>query len=209
MEIYSLEYKFSRVIFAFQILVQIKIHPLWRPSVMKKIIAFAGSNSSDSINKQLAFYAASLVENVETNLLDLNDFVLPMYSKDLESAEGIPENAYKFLEIIRGCSGIVISLAEYNGAYTSVFKNLFDWLSRAEQKNWLEKPMLLMAASTGERGGKSVLDIAADRFPRHDAEIVAKFSLPSFNDNFKNGEIIDAELNSQLKEQVKTFQNSL
>ena len=176
---------------------------------MKKIIAFAGSNSSDSINKQLTAYAASLVENVETTLLDLNDFVLPMYSKDLESAEGIPENAKKFLEIIKGSNGIVVSLAEYNGAYTSVFKNLFDWLSRAEQKNWMGKPMLLMAASTGARGGKSVLDMAADRFPRHDAEIVAKFSLPSFDDNFKDGEIIDAELNSQLKEQVKTFQNSL
>ena len=31
---------------------------------MKNIIAFAGSNSKTSINKQLATYAASLVEEI-------------------------------------------------------------------------------------------------------------------------------------------------
>ena len=41
---------------------------------MKKIIAFGGSNSKESINKQLASYAANKVENVEVSLLDLNDF---------------------------------------------------------------------------------------------------------------------------------------
>ncbi|MEM6517277.1 MAG: NAD(P)H-dependent oxidoreductase [Bacteroidota bacterium] len=176
---------------------------------MKKIIAFAGSNSSDSINKQLATYAASLVENVETQVLDLNDFHLPIYSKNLESKSGIPDNVVKFLDKLKGGDGIVISLAEYNGAYTSVFKNLFDWLSRAEQKNWLGKPMLLMAASPGPRGGKSVLDIAADRFPRHNANIVAQYSFPAFHDNFKDGKIINEELNQQLKAKVETFQNSL
>lgn len=180
-----------------------------REKRMKKIIAFAGSNSSDSINKQLVVYTASLVDDTETTILDLNDFDLPMYSKDLESTEGIPENANKFLDVLKGGDGIIISLAEYNGAYTSVFKNLFDWLSRTEQKNWLGKPMLLMATSPGARGGQSVLAIASDRFPRHDAEIVAKFSLPNFNDNFKDGKITNQELNNQLKEQIETFQNSL
>ena len=37
---------------------------------MKNIMAFAGSNSKTSINKQLAKYAASLVENAEVTTLD-------------------------------------------------------------------------------------------------------------------------------------------
>lgn len=51
---------------------------------MKNILAFAGSNSSNSINKQLATYAASLVKDANTKILDLNDFELPIYSIDLE-----------------------------------------------------------------------------------------------------------------------------
>ena len=39
-----------------------------------KIIAFAGSNSSKSINKKLATYASSLFENAEVEVLDLNEF---------------------------------------------------------------------------------------------------------------------------------------
>ncbi len=176
---------------------------------MKHIIAFAGSNNSDSINKQLATYASGLVDGVKVTILDLNDFELPIYSKDLEAESGVPENAVKFLDHLKKSDGIVLSLAENNGAYSAVFKNLFDWLSRAEQKNWLGKPMLLMATSPGARGGQSVLQMAVDRFPRHDAKIVGKFSLPSFNDNFSNGNITNEELNNQLKEEIKQFQESL
>ena len=41
---------------------------------MKNIIAFAGSNSKNSINKQLAVYAANQIKDVDVRTLDLNDF---------------------------------------------------------------------------------------------------------------------------------------
>ncbi len=176
---------------------------------MKRIIVFAGSNSSTSINKQLATYASILTDNAEATILDLNDFDLPIYSTDLESKKGIPDEALRFLELLKTGDGIIMSLAEHNGSYTTVFKNLFDWLSRAEQKNWLGKPMLLMATSPGARGGQTVLNIAVERFPYHDADIVGEFSLPSFHDNFSNGKIIKEELDQELKEQVEQFKNAL
>jgi len=176
---------------------------------MKKIIAFAGSNSKTSINKQLASYASSLVNNVETTVLDLNDFELPLYGIDYEIDHGIPGNAHRFLEYIKSTDGIILSFAEHNGAYATVFKNIFDWMSRIDGKLWSEKPMLLMATSPGGRGGATVLDIAEARFPYMGGNIVGKFSLPSFGDNFKDGKIINADLNSQLIEEVKQFQSSL
>lgn len=176
---------------------------------MKNIIAFAGSNSKQSINKQLASYAASLVDNVKTEVLDLNDYNLPHYSVDLEQENDFPENAKRFVEAIKNADGIIIALAEHNGAYTAVFKNLFDWMSRVEQKTFQNKPMLLMATSPGARGGVSVLDIAKERFPRHDADIVGEFSLPSFFDNFSEGKISNDTLNDQLLIQVKQFEKAL
>lgn len=172
---------------------------------MKNIIAFAGSNSKTSINKLLATYASSLVTEANTSILDLNDFELPLYSIDLENEHGIPDNAHKFLEHIKSADGIVLSLAEHNGAYTTVFKNLFDWMSRIDGKLWSEKPMLLMATSPGARGGATVLDIAKGRFKFMGGNIVADFSLPSFNANFSNGKIINEELNTQLLVEVEQF----
>ena len=176
---------------------------------MKNIIAFAGTSSKESINKQLVTYASSLVENVNTTILDLNDFELPLYSIDLEKEQGVPENAHKFLVYLKSADGLVISLAEHNGAYTTVFKNLFDWVTRIEGKLFFNKPMLLMATSSGGRGGLTVLEIAQGRFPCHDGNIIEVFSLPFFGKNFYEGKIINNDFDEQLKNAVQQFQKSL
>ena len=59
----------------------------------KKIFAFGASNSSDSINKQLAKYASGLFKNVTVDFVDINDYEMPIYSKDREKANGIPQLA--------------------------------------------------------------------------------------------------------------------
>lgn len=176
---------------------------------MKNILAFAGSNSKNSLNKLLATYASSLVTTANTTILDLNDFELPLYSIDFENEHGIPNNAHQFLAHIKSADGIVLSLAEHNGAYTAVFKNLFDWMSRIDGKLWSEKPMLLMATSPGARGGATVLDIAKGRFKFMAGHIVADFSLPSFNANFSEGKITNNALNEALKQNVLIFENAL
>jgi len=176
---------------------------------MKKIIAFAGSNSKESINKQLAIYASKQIENVKVSILDLNDFEMPMYSVDHQSEHDIPQKAKELLEIIQLADGIILSLAEHNGAYSAVFKNVFDWMSVIDGKLWNGVPMLLMASSPGARGGASVLEIAKNRFPYMGGNIVAEFSFPSFNENFKNKKIVNKSLSLKLKEQIIIFQNNL
>ena len=142
-------------------------------------------------------------------MLKLNDFELPIYSIDLENEKGIPDDAHKFLDIIKSSDGIVLSLAEHNGAYAAVFKNLFDWMSRIDGKLWSEKPMLLMATSPGARGGATVLEIAKGRFPFMGGNIIADFSFPSFGANFSEGKISNEELNDDLKSKVDQFQKSI
>lgn len=172
-----------------------------------KIIAFAGSNSKHSINKKLATYAASLFENAEVEVLDLNDFQMPLFSVDIEKEIGQHLLVKAFLEKIASADILVVSLAENNGNYSVAFKNVFDWCSRIGAKVFQDKPMLLMATSPGARGGATVFEIAKSAFPRYGADIKATFSLPSFNDNFdvEKGKISNLELDNQLKEIVKVF----
>lgn len=174
---------------------------------MKNIIAFAGSNSKNSINKQLATYTASQVENANVTTLDLNDFDLPLYGIDYETEHGIPADAQRFLDFIKNADGIVLSLAEHNGAYAAAFKNVFDWMSRIDGKLWSNVPMLLMATSPGARGGASVLEIAKGRFPYMGGNIVADFSLPSFGQNFTDEGITDAALRKTFENSVAAFES--
>ena len=170
-----------------------------------KIIAFGGSPSKNSINKKLATYAASLFTNAEVEILDLNNFQMPLFTVDLEAEIGQHELAKAFLAKIESADFLVVSLAENNGNYSAAFKNIFDWCSRITPKVFQEKPMLLLATSPGARGGASVLEIAKTAFPRYGADIKATFSLPSFNANFdiEKLEISNAELDNQLKEIIK------
>lgn len=170
-----------------------------------KIIAFGASPSKNSINKKLAIYAASLFANAEVEILDLNNFQMPLFTVDLEAEIGQHELAKAFLAKIESADFLVVSLAENNGNYSAAFKNIFDWCSRIDVKIFQEKPMLLMATSPGGRGGASVLEIAKTAFPRYGADIKATFSLPSFNANFdiEKLEISNPELNNQLKEIIK------
>ena len=167
-----------------------------------KIIAFAGSNSQQSINKHLASYASTLFENAQVEVLDLNNFEMPVFSVDLEKEIGQHEKAQLFLNKIENADILVISLAENNGNYSVAFKNVFDWSSRITKEVFQQKPMLLMATSPGPRGGASVLEIAKNNLPRYGGDIKATFSLPSFNTNFdlEENKISNAELDNQLKD---------
>jgi chromate reductase, NAD(P)H dehydrogenase (quinone) len=167
---------------------------------MKKILAFGASNSKNSINKHLATYAASLFKNKSIEIVDLNDYEMPLYSIDYEKEKGIPQLAHDFFAKLGEPDLIVVSFAEHNGAYSTAFKNIFDWTSRINGKLFQGKPMFLLATSPGVRGGSSVLAIASDRFPRQDAKVVGTFSLPSFNDNFdvEKGEISNEEFKNDL-----------
>lgn len=173
-----------------------------------KIIAFAGSNSSKSINKKLATYAAGLFENADVEVLDLNDYESALFSVDRESEIGQAKEAQAFIKKIETASLLIVSLAENNGNYSAAFKNLLDWCSRIEKGYFRHKPMLLMATSTGARGGKTVLEIAQSNLVRFDANIQAVFSLSSFNENFntENNKISNLTFDNELKITIKNLQ---
>lgn len=176
---------------------------------MKKILVIPGSSSKKSINKELAKYSAGLVQNSEVEVIDLNDYELPIYSVDREEEFGIPIQAINLVEKIENSDGIVISLAEHNGSYAAAFKNILDWSSRHKQGLWSDKSMLLMSTSPGARGGATVLQSAATSFPFLGAKVAATFSLPSFYDNFTSDGIVDEELKSKFSEALDTFEKAL
>lgn len=99
-----------------------------------KTAAFAGSTSSKSINKKLLTYTLQQFKNQEVELLDLNDFEVPIYSMDREEELGIPEAILELANKLDDADLILLSLAEHNGSYTAAFKNTYDWLSRIKER---------------------------------------------------------------------------
>ena len=165
-----------------------------------KIVAFGASNSKTSINKALAAHAASLVDGAEVEVLDLNDYELPLFGVDREAELGSPDLAKEFFAKIGASDALVVSYAEHNGSYATAYKNLFDWCSRIDQKVFQKKPMVILATSPGPGGAKNVLAAAVGSAPHFAGDVRAEMSFPSFYDNFdvEAGEIKNQELKEQL-----------
>ena len=127
---------------------------------MKKILAFAGSNSSSSINKQLVDYVVFRLDNVKAKTLLLTDYDIPMYSEDIEKNEGFPVGIQELKQEIAACDGLVIAVNEHNGSVSAFFKNILDWLSRVDRSFFGERKILLMSTSPGGRGAAGALAVS-------------------------------------------------
>ena len=167
----------------------------------KRVTCFAASSSRNSINRQLVTYVASLVEDAAVEVLDLNDYELPLFSVDREAELGEPPLAQAFLDKIHASDALIISFAEHNGCYSAAYKNLYDWVSRIQAKVYQDKRMLLLATSPGGRGGKSVLELALGQIPRFGGEIRGSVSVPLFMDNFDvdRGAISNADIDAEIR----------
>ncbi|WP_310414942.1 NAD(P)H-dependent oxidoreductase [Chamaesiphon sp. OTE_8_metabat_110] len=125
-----------------------------------KILAFAGSARKDSFNKKLVKIAAegAKAAGAEVTYLDFRDLPLPLYDEDLETAEGLPENALKLKAMMKAHQGFLIACPEYNSSITPLLKNAIDWASRPEPGEpslvcFKDKVAILMGASPGALGG--------------------------------------------------------
>lgn len=171
----------------------------------KRLLVFGASNSKKSINKQLAQYASQQLNDFTINLIDLNDFEMPIYSIDRENDTGIPDKARLFKSQIESADGIIISFAEHNGSFAAAYKNIYDWTSRLDKQTYHGKPMLMLSTSPGARGGKGVLEHAKSIYGRICPEHVT-FSLPSFHQNFNQEKgITEDEHNNQFHLAIKAF----
>lgn len=169
-----------------------------------KIIAFGASTSSTSINKALATFTANLVEGAQVQVLDINNYLVPMFSEDLEKEIGHAEGAQGFLRDLAQADAYVISFAEHNGHYPAAYKNLFDWASRINRAMFGDKPAVYLATSPGPGGAKSVLAAATASAPFFGGNVKASVSVPSFYDNFdlEQDAVTNPEIVAELKAAV-------
>ncbi len=125
-----------------------------------RILAFAGSARRESWNHRLVSVAADGARQAgaEVTLLDMRDYVIPLFDEDCESERGMPAPAAAFKEQLVSHHGFLIACPEYNSSITPLLKNAIDWASRAAPG---EAPLIafrgklatLVSASPGALGG--------------------------------------------------------
>jgi chromate reductase len=126
-----------------------------------RVLVLAGSTRTGSFNRKLAAVAAGELRSagMEATLADLRDYAMPLYEGDAEAAQGVPDNARRLKEELRGHDALVVASPEYNGSFPALVKNIIDWLSRPAAGEpplavFRGKPAALLSASPGPGAGK-------------------------------------------------------
>ncbi len=176
---------------------------------MKKILAFAGSNSSKSINHQLIISTANLIDFAHVDVINLSDYSVHMFGVDIEEKEGSPSKMFELMNLIQTYDGFIISTPEHNSMPPAFFLNIIDWLSRIDRLIFGNKPTLVMSTSPGPRAGISALTILENTLPRFGAEITGVFAFPSFNENLKVNIIQNEKELEKLKKQIQILKNRM
>jgi len=175
-----------------------------------RLLFIAGSAREGSYNKKLARLGARVADanGLEATFADLGDYPMPLYDADLQTGEGIPENALKLEALMKVHTGIFIAAPEYNASISPLLKNSLDWVSRIRRDG--EEPLAVFktrvfalgAASPGGMGGirglvtvRTVLEMGLSALVLPD-----QFLCPRAADAFdENGHLKDREAQERFK----------
>lgn len=119
------------------------------------ILAFATSIRTGSFNQQALDIAAAAARKAGADVteISLSDYQMPLFNGDLEVTSGIPDTVEKLGKLVASHDGLLIASPEYNGFFSPLYKNTFDWLSRLDDSPFSGKAAALLGASPGGFGG--------------------------------------------------------
>ena len=125
-----------------------------------RILAFAGSNRTNSWNQRVLHIAARGASDAGATVtrIQLQDFPLPLFDQDLEAEQGHGEHSFALKKLFAEHDGLLMACPEYNSSITPLLKNTIDWVSRpvGDEPRLVAfdgKTAALMSASPGGLGG--------------------------------------------------------
>lgn len=120
-----------------------------------KILVFAGSIRTGSLNQQLADAVATEITRTDADVtrLSLADYPMPLYNGDAEAQSGPPDHARALKAVFAAHAGVFIVSPEYNASVTPLLKNTLDWIARVRDKD--EPPLAAYKNRVFALGGAS------------------------------------------------------
>ena len=157
-----------------------------------RILAFAGSNRADSVNRRLAEAAAAALRDggLEVSFKDLRNYPMPLYDGDEEAGGGTPAAVLEFQQQVREHAALVIASPEYNGSFSALIKNTLDWISRPAAGDpplaaFQGKKAAILSAAPGRGGGQRGLKHLRELLEMIGVQVVrSQVSVPMANEAF-------------------------
>jgi len=177
-----------------------------------RVLVFSGSTREDSANKKLVKEAARLATQMgaKVAIIDLKDFPMPFYDRDIEEKNGQPTNASRLREMMIRSDAMIIATPEYNASVSGILKNTLDWVSRNEKGQpsrdaFKGKRIAIMSAAPGNGGAERALNHLRSIIEDIGGTVVGtQVSVPdSYNAFAPDGSLKNAQLQEKLKREIE------
>lgn len=180
---------------------------------MKKILAFATSNSRQSINHKALAHLTTFLPREDVQLLDIRDWDIPIYDVDLEREQGVPLPIQQLAQQLQTADGLILALAEHNAYITAFFKNILDWLSRVDRYFLSGKKVMLVGVTPGRGGAAYAIEAMRLLVHRYGGEVAAELKIPSYRYNtVEEGSGVrfsNAEIRTEAQQKLEEFAHAL
>jgi chromate reductase len=125
------------------------------PQAKVKVLVFAASLRSGSLNERLAALAAAVVQEhgAIVDRATMADFDCPSYDRDDEQETGIPAGAQRLHDRLVASDAFILASPEYNASMPGYLKNAIDWVSRFSPQPFNGRQGMLLSASPSMAGG--------------------------------------------------------
>ncbi|MCA1056546.1 NAD(P)H-dependent oxidoreductase [Rossellomorea aquimaris] len=97
--------------------------------------------------------ARFIARTYKTDLIDLSDGSLPLYTGEQEQADLNSVKALK--QKVKGADAVILASPEYHGGMSGALKNALDFLS---SEQFAHKPVALLSCAGGGKGGINCLN---------------------------------------------------
>ncbi|MDC7243492.1 MAG: NAD(P)H-dependent oxidoreductase [Sphaerochaetaceae bacterium] len=147
---------------------------------MSKIgILVASANNNRKLGDKLQELASE--QNIDTQVINLMDLDLPLYSTVKEEQIGIPNSAKELAKSILSLNAFIIVAPEYNGVMPPVLNNAMAWTSRATDswRDAFNEKIVGLATHSGGGGAKG-LQAMRIMFQHLGANIIARELLTTY-----------------------------
>lgn len=131
------------------------------------VVVMAGSSRRDALSRRVAAACVGPLQaaGAQVRLIELANYVAPLYCGDLEAESGLPASIVALQTVLYECDGLLVVNPEYNGSITPLLKNTLDWCSRPNPADrvrsggavYAGRAAAVIGTSPGALGGMRVL----------------------------------------------------
>ena len=131
-----------------------------------KISIISASHRINSQSKKISnFLRNNLIKidpKLETNILDLADAALPLWSPEIKDGKGIWGETWNSISInLNESDGFILVVPEYGGMATPAAKNIFLLCGKGE---FAHKPGLIVSISSGNGGAYPISELRSSSY---------------------------------------------